>query len=118
MNPLDKPKFQVKRVKEFSEWVDTLDPAKLALVLDREKKMEKGVLGDWKSVGEGVCEARILGGGGLRIYYVTVGTTLILLLHGGGKGSQDRDINEAKSVLKRLKIRREAIKKRDSEKKS
>lgn len=118
MKPQTTPKFKVKRVKEFSDWLDTLGPAKLAMVLDREKNMEKGTFGDWKSVGDGVCEARILGGGGLRIYYVKAGSTLVLLLHGGDKGSQDQDIKEAKAVLSRLKKRSEAIqKKRESEKK-
>lgn len=118
MKPQDAPKFKVKRVKEFNDWVDTLDPAKLAIVLDREKNMEKGAFGDWKSVGDGVCEARILGGGGLRIYYVKAGSTLVLLLHGGDKGSQVQDIKDAKAVLSRLKKRSEAIKRRESKKKS
>lgn len=118
MKPQNSPKFNVKRVKEFSDWVDTLDPAKLAMVLDREKNMEKGTFGDWKSVGEGVCEARIPSGGGLRIYYVKAGNTLVLLLHGGDKGSQEQDIKEAKAVLSRLKKRSEAIKKREREKNS
>ena len=58
MNPNTPPKFKVKRVKAFSDWVDTLDLTKLAMVLDREKNMETGSFGDWKSVGDGVCEAR------------------------------------------------------------
>ena len=104
------PNFKIRRVKEFSDWVDTLDPVKLAIVLEREKNMEKGTFGDWKSVGDGVCEARIPVGAGLRLYYVKAGNTLVLLLHGGDKGSQDRDIKEEKAVLGRLKKRRDAIK--------
>ena len=111
------PKFNVRRVNEFSDWVDTLDPVQLAIVLEREKNMEKGTFGDWKPVGDGVCEARIPIGAGLRLYYVKAVSTLVLLLHGGDKGSQDRDIKEAKAVLGRLKKRRDAIKKQESERK-
>jgi putative addiction module killer protein len=117
MKTYNGPKFKVRRVKEFSDWVDTLDPVELAIVLEREKNMEKGTFGDWKSVGDGVCEARIPIGSGLRLYYVKAGSTLVLLLHGGDKGSQNRDIKEAKAVLGRLKKRRDAIKNRESEKK-
>lgn len=39
-------KFKIRRVKEFSDWVDTLEPIKLAIVLEREKNMEKGTFGD------------------------------------------------------------------------
>jgi putative addiction module killer protein len=112
----NRQKFRVKRVKEFSDWLDTLDPVKLAVVLEREKNMEKGTFGDWKSVGEGVCEARIHVGAGVRIYYVKVSNMLVLLLHGGDKGSQDRDIRDAKNVLSRLKKRGEVMKKRAREK--
>lgn len=80
--------------------------------------MAMGSFGDWKSVGDGICEARIHVGGGLRIYYVKAGNTLVLLLYGGGKGSQAQDIKDAKDVLNRLKARGEAIKRRGSEQKS
>lgn len=111
MKSQNKPNFIVKRVREFGDWVATLDPAKLATVLDHEKNMRKGTFGDWKSVGDGICESRIFCGGGVRIYYVKVGDTLVLLLHGGAKSSQSQDIKDAKAILNRLKKRSKDIKK-------
>jgi putative addiction module killer protein len=58
-----------------------------------------GNMGDSKSVGEGVYEARIAYGPGYRIYYAQGGETMVLLLCGGDKGTQRRDIELAKRYL-------------------
>lgn len=58
-------------------------------------RFEQGNLGDHKSVGDGVWEARLMFGAGYRIYYALEGTT-ILLLQGGSKDSQSNDIRKAK----------------------
>lgn len=85
----------------FAIWVNTLDPiaaAKIATALDR---MERGLLGDVKPVGNGVSERRLHFGPGYRIYFGTLGrngaATLLVLLHGGTKRNQANDVKTAKA---------------------
>lgn len=63
----------------------------------RVDKMELGLFGDVKPVGEGVSELRINYGPGYRVYFVKSGDNVYLLLGGGGKSSQSNDINKAKA---------------------
>ena len=79
----------------FREWLETLDRAVRARIQARVLRFEAGNLGDHKSVGAGVREARIMSGPGYRIYFGRDGTSLVLLLAGGTKGSQTRDIRRA-----------------------
>lgn len=67
-----------------------------ARVLVRLKRVEMGNLGDIKSVGEGVSEIRISEGQGYRVYYGLKGNELVILLCGGNKSTQKKDINIAK----------------------
>jgi putative addiction module killer protein len=80
----------------FLGWVDALRDltakAKIRIRLDRIKA---GNLGDYRSVGEGVCEFRIQYGPGYRIYFGQIGNTIVLLLCGGDKSTQQRDIRQA-----------------------
>lgn len=62
--------------------------------------LRRSNFGDCKTLQEGVCELRIHYGPGIRIYYGKIGNKVILLLCGGDKGSQDRDITKAKEYLK------------------
>lgn len=81
----------------FEEWLNSLRYVKarrkIKLRLDR---VSLGNLGDYKSVGEGVYELRIDYGGGYRIYFGQNGITLIILLCGGDKSTQNKDIRKAK----------------------
>jgi putative addiction module killer protein len=72
---------------------DTKARNKIQLRLDRVKL---GNLGDYRSVGEGVFEFRIDYGPGYRIYFGQVGLTIVLLLCGGDKSTQEQDIRKAK----------------------
>jgi putative addiction module killer protein len=63
------------------------------------------LLGDWKSIGGGVHELRIDHGPGYRVYYAQVGNALILLLCGGEKSTQTRDIEKAHAYWKDYKAR-------------
>ncbi len=61
-----------------------------------------GNLGDWKSVGGGVNELRIDYGPGYRVYFAHKGDTVVILLCGGDKGSQKRNILQAKMMAKEI----------------
>ncbi len=80
----------------YREWLERLDRSVRARVQARVLRFEFGNLGDHKSVGEGVWEARLAFGPGYRIYFGMRGRTVILLLLGGEKSSQAKDIREAK----------------------
>ena len=81
----------------FTEWLENLKDAgvrsRIRLRLDR---VRLGNLGDYRSVGEGVYELKIDFGPGYRIYYGRSLDQIILLLYGGDKGSQEKDIQKAK----------------------
>jgi putative addiction module killer protein len=80
----------------FREWLRRLTKAAGALIQLRVQRFELGNLGDHKNVGEGVWEARVMFGAGYRIYFGKDGDSIIVLLAGGDKGSQARDIARAR----------------------
>jgi putative addiction module killer protein len=81
----------------FEEWLAQLNDKKaVARVLARLARVRQGNLGDCKSVGEGVSELRVDYGPGYRIYFGQKGRTLVVLLCGGDKRTQGRDIRLAK----------------------
>jgi putative addiction module killer protein len=81
----------------FEEWFDRLsDPRAQQRILARIARLRTGNPGDWKAVGEGVHELRIDHGPGYRIYFGQEGPTLVILLAGGAKSTQQRDIERAK----------------------
>lgn len=82
----------------FREWLDTLAVAVQARIQARVVRFELGNLGDCKSVGHGVWEARVMAGPGYRVYFGRDGESIILLLTGGDKGSQRRDILRARRM--------------------
>jgi putative addiction module killer protein len=80
----------------FREWLDGMkDTAAQARVSVRIARAEDGNFGDHKSVGGGVYELRIPFGPGYRVYYAIDGQKIILLLLGGDKSSQSKDIEKA-----------------------
>jgi putative addiction module killer protein len=77
----------------FDKWFLALRDTKLQSIIDKRlDRVSNGNLGDYSSVGEGVCELRIDYGPGYRIYFGQVGTQIVLLLCGGAKKTQDSDI--------------------------
>ena len=81
----------------FADWLDSLrDTNAKAKIISRLNRVTAGNLGDYRSVGEGVCELRIKYGPGYRIYFGLRGLTIVLLLCGGDKSTQDQDIQKAK----------------------
>lgn len=80
----------------FDDWFNDLgDRRAKGLIQIRIDRLNMGLEGDWKSVGEGVRELRISEGAGYRIYYAWEGEAVVLLLCGGDKASQERDIEVA-----------------------
>ena len=83
--------------KPFDIWINALkDKMSQARIRARLDKVTIGNLGDFKSVGDGVCELRFSFGPGFRIYFAFDKEDIILLLLGGDKSSQDKDIKKAK----------------------
>lgn len=80
----------------YRAWLDSLDLKMKARIQARVLRFETGLFGDWKTVGDGVHEARLDFGPGYRIYFGIEGSTLVILLLGGDKGSQRRDVSKAK----------------------
>lgn len=80
----------------FRAWLVSLDKPTRARVQARILRFETGNLGDHKDLGHGVWEARLAFGPGYRVYFGRRGRELVLLLLGGDKGSQARDIKRAK----------------------
>lgn len=79
----------------FREWLDSRVKAVKARIQARLLRFELGNLGDHKSIGEGIWEARVMLGPGYRIYFGKDGDAIIVLLLGGDKGSQAKDIARA-----------------------
>jgi putative addiction module killer protein len=95
--------MDVQKTEEFSKWLDGLNDLQArARVLVRIERLTMGNPGDVKAVGEGVSELRIHYGPGYRVYYKQRGTELVILLAGGDKGSQTRDIKTALRLAKNL----------------
>jgi len=88
----------------FETWLDDLnDKQVVARVLARLARVRQGNLGDCKSVGEGVSELRVDYGPGYRIYFGQRGHTIVVLLCGGDKRTQARDIRLAKQYWHEFK---------------
>ena len=98
--------FQVIELREttiFSEWLESLsDKVTRTRVQARILRLKSGNAGDVKSVGEGVSEMRIHHGPGYRVYFVKKGSELIILLAGGDKSSQSKDIRKALNLARNL----------------
>jgi putative addiction module killer protein len=95
---------QIIRTEEYASWIRSLRDdrakAKIALRVDR---LAFGNTGDVKPVGGGLSEMRIDYGPGYRVYYGKHGDSIILLLCGGTKNGQSRDIKKAKALFETWK---------------
>lgn len=99
--------YATKNGKEpFKEWLNKLkDSETQALVFQRLQRIKLGNFGDCKSLDDGLWEFRIHSKSGIRVYYARVGRQVLLIVGGGDKGSQRRDIIQAKAYLKEYKER-------------
>lgn len=92
--------------RPFDEWLDGLkDKVTVARIVTRLNRVALGNFGDVKSVGDGVSELRLVFGSGYRVYFGQDGDRIVLLLCGGDKGTQDKDIRDAKAYLDDYKRR-------------
>jgi putative addiction module killer protein len=95
--------IEVRKTNEFALWLDGLrDIHARARVQSRIERLAAGNPGDVKPVGEGVSELRIDYGPGYRVYFVQKGRVSIILLAGGDKSSQARDIKTALRLARNL----------------
>jgi putative addiction module killer protein len=74
------------------------DQRAIAKIASRIERLGPGNIGDVKPVGEGISEMRLTYGPGYRIYYKQTGQTIVLILCGGDKSTQERDIKRAKEI--------------------
>jgi putative addiction module killer protein len=92
--------------KPYEDWLNKLkDGISRARIRARIDKIAKGNFGDFKAVGDGVCELRFTFGPGFRVYYALKGETVVLLLIGGDKSGQLKDIETAKKYWMNYKER-------------
>lgn len=95
--------YSVQQTQTFAKWLAGLrDMRAKARIVSRIRQATNGNLGDVKSVGGGVSEMRVDVGPGYRLYYTRRGEVLIILLVGGDKSSQEKDIKRAQAILQEL----------------
>jgi len=95
---------EVRQTARFAQWLEDLrDLRARARVQARIERLIGGNPGDAKPVGSGVSELRINYGPGYRVYFQQKGSTLIILLAGGDKSTQARDIEEALMLARQIK---------------
>jgi putative addiction module killer protein len=96
--------LEIRQTEAYSNWISSLrDQRAVARIEVRIRRLSLGNPGDVKPVGNGVSELRVYYGPGYRVYFVQRGTTLIVLLCGGDKGTQAADIEKAKALAAQLK---------------
>lgn len=95
--------IEVLETEVFVRWMANLrDPVAKVRIAGRLRQLAFGLLGDVRSVGEGISELRVHVGPGYRVYIVQRGVVLIVVLCAGDKGSQVRDIAKARALARDL----------------
>jgi len=95
--------IEIRKTDVFAEWLDSLrDIRARARILVRIERLAAGNPGDVKPVAEGVSELRINYGPGYRVYFIKRGRELVILLAGGDKSTQERDIKTALHLARNL----------------
>lgn len=96
-------KYELQSTQTFNQWLAKLkDKTVKNQLLSRLARVENGHFGDTKTLAADLFELRCFFGGGLRVYYTIRNQRIILLLAGGDKSSQERDIEKAKAILNML----------------
>jgi putative addiction module killer protein len=98
------PEIEIRQTTVFGDWLRAFrDSQARARIAARTRRLAFGNAGNVRPVGEGVSELRIHHGPGYRVYFVQRGALLILLLCGGDKSTQDRDVEIAKRLARETK---------------
>lgn len=93
--------IEVVSTRLFADWLGALrDATAKARILQRIDRLRLGNAGDTKPVGEGISEMRVDHGPGFRIYFRRSGEQIVVLLCGGDKSTQDRDIVKARALAR------------------
>ena len=93
--------IEVRQTEAFAAWLDGLrDNRAKERIAQRIVRLQAALFGDTKTVGSGISELRIDYGPGYRLYFIKRGKVVIVLLCGGDKSSQSRDIQAAKAMTK------------------
>ncbi len=97
--------FFIEKTAEFDKWIRKIKDIRVkSKILFRIQKLETDEhFGDCKSVGDGISEIRINYAKGYRIYFKRKGVKIIILLIGGDKSSQQKDIEKAKNIWNSIK---------------
>ena len=96
--------YKIKKSTHFVKWIAQLKDLKGKIAIVRRiERISHGNFGDVKSVGDGVSELRIRVGPEYRVYFPKFEEKLVVLLVGGDKSTQKKDINKAKALLEELK---------------
>lgn len=96
--------IEIRQTETYAKWFAGLHDAQAAARINvRIRRLSLGNPGDVRPVGHGISELRIDYGPGYRVYYVQQGDHLLVLLAGGNKGSQERDIRTAIRLAENLK---------------
>ena len=97
--------YTLLQTEEFREWLDALADKRVQLrIAARLRLVEAGLLGDLKPAGGEVSELRVDAGPGYRLYFTRRGRILIIMLAGGNKSSQKRDIKRAQRIASELEL--------------
>lgn len=95
--------FTVLETLQFIKWFERLKDIKSkVLITKRIERLKSGNFGDCKNIDKDISELRFFIGAGYRIYYTIKGDEIIILINGGDKSSQNKDIQKAKTILKDL----------------
>jgi putative addiction module killer protein len=94
--------YTIERTEAFTEWLSNLPKADKGHLASRFARVENGNFGDHKEIAENLFELRCFFSGGLRMYYTIRNRTVVLLLAGGNKKTQSRDVQRARDMLDEL----------------
>lgn len=95
--------IEVRQTEEFAHWLASLrDDVAAKRIKQRIARVQIGLFGDVKSIGDGLSELRVDHGPGYQVYFARRGDVLVILLCGGDKGSQTRNIARAKAMAEQL----------------
>ena len=95
--------IEVRQTALFADWLLALrDRRAAARIAERLRRLALGNAGDVRPVGEGLSELRIDYGPGYRVYFLRRGETIVIILCGGDKSAQDRDIARAKALAREV----------------